>query len=223
MSVFRRRVPWFVALAALGCSNSDDTAAGATPSDVVRACSGACSKQTSCVPPAPPIDCNGICANGAGSPDASAGCDLTEQKARYDQCGLLECAHIGSCVVDVSVSCQGAGSGAGGGLGTGGGTGTGGVGAGGLAGGGAGGVSGGAGGAAGGAGGTSGADCVACGGKANGCCIALATRLGQDPTQCAGTSEASCLASPASQQPSFAEECQTQLQSGASLGLPQCL
>jgi hypothetical protein len=193
-----------------------------TAEDVIQACNTACAKQTACVPPAPLIDCVTVCNSGVAL-DAGAGCSFTAQEARYDQCGILTCVNIGSCVVDVSVSCRGGGASPGTGgapPGTGGATG-------GSAGatGGAPVASGGAAGATGGApatGGASGVECVACDARANACCKALATRLGQDPTQCDDTTEAKCRAAPATEQPSFAEQCRTQLTTGAMFGIAQC-
>src|SRR5438552_14076498 len=146
------RVTWIVIPLAVACS-SDEQAASTTPDDVVQSCIAACSKQTACVPPAPLIDCNTVC--GLGAPlDGGVGCHLNAQKARYDQCGLLECVNIGSCVVDVGVSCRGVGGAP---PSTGGAPSSGGA-AGATGGGGAGAT----GGTAGATGGASGADCVAC-------------------------------------------------------------
>lgn len=210
-----RRLVWLAVPVAVACSSGENETTATTTGDVFQACMDACAKQTACVPPAPLIDCNTVCAS-ATTPDASAGCDLTAQKGRYDQCGRLMCVNIGSCVVDVSVSCQGGG----------GGPGTGGAPAGGT--GGAtssGGIAGATGGTAGGTGGTagsSGADCVACDSHANTCCRALATRIGQDPAQCDDVTEAKCRAAPATEQSAFADQCRTQVQTGASLGIAAC-
>lgn len=218
---------WAVLVFALGCS-TDERDAASTPSDVPAACFGACQQQAGCSPPVPSVDCTAVCALQAPAADAGFGCDVTAQLARYDQCGLLECSHVGSCIMSVRASCQGGFGGAAGGAPGTGGLATGGIGpvTGGA--GGAGGLIGGAGGAAAGAGGTAGASggtsavCAACGGKSNACCVALAARLGQDAAQCADTTQAKCLAAPATEQASFADQCTLQLQTGASLGVTQC-
>lgn len=201
-----RRLAWLAVPVAVACSSGENETTATTSADVFDACMSACSKQAACVPPAPLIDCHTVCGS-ATAPDASVGCDLTAEKGRFDQCGLLTCVNIGSCVVDVSVSCQGRGGSAG---------------TGGAPPGGAGGASG-SGGAAGAAtGGASGAECVACNAQTTACCRALATRLGQDPAQCDDTTEAKCRAAPASEQSAFADQCRTQVQTGASLGLTEC-
>ena len=209
-----RFVAWVAVPVAIACSSTEEETPPTMPEEVIQACNTACAKQTACVPPAPLIDCVTVCSSGAAL-DGGVGCDLTAQKARYDQCGLLTCVNIGSCVVDVSVSCRGGGiPGTGGAPGAGGATG-------GRA-GSTGGTAGSTGGAAGSTGGASGAECVACGAKANGCCRALALRLGQPPSDCDTTTEAQCRAAPATEQPSFADQCRTQLSTGALFGVSQC-
>jgi hypothetical protein len=217
-----RRITLLALPVALSCSSSEEAVQPTTSEDVVQSCNTACAKQTACATPAPVIDCVTVCSSG-GALDGGVGCELIAQKARYDQCGLLTCVNIGSCVVNVGVSCRGAGAtpGTGGAPpGTGGATGgspgaTGGAPV----------ASGGMAGATGGmpaTGGASGDECVACSSRATACCRALATRLGQDPAQCDETTEARCRAAPSAEQPSYADQCRTQLLTGSMLGLSQC-
>jgi hypothetical protein len=217
-----RRIAWLALPIALSCSSGEEAAPPTTPEDVIQSCNTACAKQTACAPPAPLVDCITVCGSGVAL-DGGVGCGLTAQKARYDQCGLLTCVNIGSCVVDVGVSCRGGGAAPGTGgspIGTGGATG----GSSGATGGApvaSGGTAGGTGGAPA-TGGASGAVCVACSARANACCRALAILLGQDPTQCDDTTEARCRAAPAAEQPSYADQCRTQLSTGAMFGVSEC-
>jgi len=213
------RIAWLALPVALSCSSSEEQAPSTTPDEVVQACNTACAKQTACPPPAPLIDCVTVCSSGVAL-DGGVGCGFTAQKARYDECGLLTCVNIGSCVVDVSVSCRGGGASPGTGGAPGGATGGSAGATGGLP-----GSKGGTPGATGGApaaGGASGAECVACDARAVACCRALATRLGQDPAQCDDTTEARCRAAPAAEQPSYGDQCRTQLSTGSSLGVSEC-
>jgi len=217
-----RRIAWLALPVALSCSSSEEETPPTSLDEVIRSCNTACVKQLACVPPAPLIDCVTVCSS-AVAVDGGVGCSLTAQKARYDQCGLFTCVNIGSCVVDVGVSCRGGGVSPG----TGGAPpGTGGA-SGGSAGatGGAPPASGGSAGATGGApatGGASGAACVACSPRTNACCRALATRLGQDPAQCDDLTETKCRAAPAAEQPAYADQCRTQLSTGAMFGVSEC-
>src|SRR5262245_23210495 len=102
---------WPLVVLALGCSSTEEQAAPTTPADVVSSCASACQRISGCSPPVAPFDCVSVCAVPPPPADAGIGCGVTAKRARYDQCGLLECSHIGSCLTDVTNSCSGSSGG----------------------------------------------------------------------------------------------------------------
>jgi hypothetical protein len=192
----------FVAIQGCGSSSSNNTAQ----------CEQACVKVAMCLADASASSamttCSMSCSTGAGGASGKTTCS---NQAAIDS-ATQKCLAMSDCTAFIACgqtvpTCQTA-------TGTGGtsGTGTGGTNGGAGHGGGTGGTGG-----AGGAGST--ATCSICD-KANSCCMAIATSLGQPTTSCT-LSTATCNSSGANSA-AYASSCQTALTDGAALGLSAC-
>jgi hypothetical protein len=198
------------ALATQGCSSSSSTGSDAgrdtaTSGDYLALCNQSCEKAVTCLAgdagaagAQAAAQCMQQCTTQSGTMSAATCTNSAAIISAVRACLAMSCDGYIGCIQSVP-PCDGGGGGLGG-----------------SSGGGLGGSTGG------GTGGSSGnASCSACG-KANSCCVALFTAVGQDTTSCSTYSTSSCNAQPAAAQTQLIAACNSVVMSGANAGIAAC-
>ena len=201
----------------LGLLAATTQGCGGSSSSVAETCNKVCDKEGSCNPQFASFvsQCKTSCANPGGSsgsnnPTNCPGLTQDQAIAKANDCLAMSCDTFESCLLGICGNSTGSagsnGSGSAGSNGSGNAGSTGHAGSGGGAG-------------SSGSAGAGGGDCTATCAKAQICCMGLATKTGNDPSQCMFNDPSLCSGANASQ---AAQSCQSVITSSAPLGIAGC-